>query len=292
MDNQKKCFRCKEQKDKSQFSPEKSNSDGLYSICKECKAKTKKEYYYRETDKIKEYSKEYREKNREALRERSRRDYRKWRESNPILPKPPKIEKPPKTPKQKKVKPEKVSKRREPLYGSKAEYNKTYREAHKNKLNEYATKWRADNRERNKQIKKDYYYKTYSPETGRKSYLKHRDRQLVSAKQWRKNNPEKRLAQRQKRRAIKAQSGGSFTAQQWLDLCDFYNNTCLRCGIHAKDTPQGKLSPDHVIPLSKGGSSDISNIQPLCLFCNISKKDKIADYREKKFQYHKQLRLL
>lgn len=82
-----------------------------------------------------------------------------------------------------------------------------------------------------------------------------------------------------KRRALKVQVGGSFTTQEWEALKAEYNYTCLRCG---KSEPEIKLTADHVIPISKLGSNTISNIQPLCLSCNSSKKDQIADYREQK----------
>jgi 5-methylcytosine-specific restriction endonuclease McrA len=34
---------------------------------------------------------------------------------------------------------------------------------------------------------------------------------------------------------------------------------------------------DHVIPISKGGTNDISNLRPACYQCNYEKGDKIYD---------------
>ena len=57
-------------------------------------------------------------------------------------------------------------------------------------------------------------------------------------------------------------------------LCESYGNKCLACG----DT-EAVLEADHVVPLIKGGSDDISNIQPLCASCNRKKFVNIKDYR-------------
>jgi hypothetical protein len=43
---------------------------------------------------------------------------------------------------------------------------------------------------------------------------------------------------------------------------------CLKCGTTER------LSIDHIVPFSKGGSDDIENLQCLCLICNIKKSNK------------------
>lgn len=48
--------------------------------------------------------------------------------------------------------------------------------------------------------------------------------------------------------------------------------TCQYCG--AKDS---KLECDHVLPVSKGGSDDFSNLVTACSRCNRSKRDKLLD---------------
>ncbi|BAY43755.1 hypothetical protein SAMD00079811_13370 [Scytonema sp. HK-05] len=43
---------------------------------------------------------------------------------------------------------------------------------------------------------------------------------------------------------------------------------CVFCGISAR---QIELEVDHIVPFSKGGSHDISNLQTLCIDCNRGK---------------------
>lgn len=77
-----------------------------------------------------------------------------------------------------------------------------------------------------------------------------------------------------KRKLSEINALGYHTEKEFQDLCSYYMDQCLACG----DVPD-KLSRDHVIPLVKGGSDDISNIQPLCRGCNASKGTKTIGYR-------------
>ncbi len=69
---------------------------------------------------------------------------------------------------------------------------------------------------------------------------------------------------------------GSHTDAEWEAVKAQYNHTCLCCG---RSEPEIKLTRDHVLPITKGGTDNIDNIQPLCLSCNCSKNDKYIDYR-------------
>jgi hypothetical protein len=77
----------------------------------------------------------------------------------------------------------------------------------------------------------------------------------------------------EKRRNIrKKQNGGKFTFKEWQNLKEKYNFTCQKC---LREEPEISITIDHIIPISKGGKDELDNIQPLCLYCNMVKKDKI-----------------
>lgn len=75
-----------------------------------------------------------------------------------------------------------------------------------------------------------------------------------------------------KRLRIESQS---HTFGEWELLKKQYGYTCPCC---RKSEQEIKLTEDHIIPLSKGGSDVIENIQPLCLRCNLVKSSKIIRY--------------
>jgi 5-methylcytosine-specific restriction endonuclease McrA len=98
--------------------------------------------------------------------------------------------------------------------------------------------------------------------------------QARNLKRWRRENPARTAAQRDRRRALKMGADGEYTAEQFLALCRRYRNASLSCG--SSDKP---LTPDHIVPLTLGGSNRITNIQPLCRRCNSRKNVKVVDYR-------------
>lgn len=134
----------------------------------------------------------------------------------------------------------------------------------------------AEKETRNRLIAEDPSRKDRRNERSRAWKRENADKVKESARRYQQNNLEKHCAKQHKRRAKIAKSGGSYTLDEWSDLRREYGNTCIVPGC--KNT---NLEPDHVIPVSKGGTSDISNIQPLCRFHNRSKGTKVIDYRRK-----------
>lgn len=77
-----------------------------------------------------------------------------------------------------------------------------------------------------------------------------------------------------KRRLLKYNNGGKHSYSEFENLCSNFNGLCVRC------FKKSKLTADHIVPLSRGGSDSIENIQPLCQSCNSYKSNKfVRDYR-------------
>lgn len=143
---------------------------------------------------------------------------------------------------------EKLLKRKKELRNP--EKDKEYRLSHREEGNRRAREWQAK-------------YRAQNPE-------EHRAKQ----REWRRNNPETYVAKNHRYQTNKTQAGGSYTKEEWLSLIEKFGNKCLCC--RRSDV---KLTVDHVVPVSRGGTSNIDNLQPLCKPCNIRKHDRTIDYR-------------
>lgn len=122
-------------------------------------------------------------------------------------------------------------------------YEKAYREANKDMLSARSIAWRAANRERFDE----------------------------NAKLWYHSNKDRVAVIRANRRSRERGNGGSHTIEQINDLKAKQRQRCANCASSIRKSYEA----DHIIPISRGGSSDISNIQLLCRPCNRAKHAKL-----------------
>ena len=140
-------------------------------------------------------------------------------------------------------------------------------------------KWASENKKhlREKGRNREYVYYESNREWHQREYLKNKEKILKRNKVWAKANPLKvrqlSLAGTNRRKARELFAEGSHTEEEWHLLVEECNWKCVCCG--AIDKP---LTKDHIVPLIKGGSDYINNIQPLCRKCNSSKRDKVINY--------------
>ncbi len=90
-----------------------------------------------------------------------------------------------------------------------------------------------------------------------------------------KGGYERKLWHNRRRYLLKKGIVGLHTLEEWQELKKKYDYTCLCC---YKQEPEITLSEDHIIPITKGGTDNIENIQPLCRHCNSRKYNKYINY--------------
>jgi len=88
-----------------------------------------------------------------------------------------------------------------------------------------------------------------------------------------RQSPHYNVICRHNHRAHKCGAKGRLHHRALVRFYQIYHPVCLRCGATEC------LSLDHIVPLCRGGRGDISNLQLLCVGCNSSKREAIADYR-------------
>ncbi len=90
---------------------------------------------------------------------------------------------------------------------------------------------------------------------------------------WSRSNPEWKRANGRMRRAVRAGSSGYNDQHQIAAMLQEQHNSCNICSV---DISRG-YEIDHIMPISRGGSNDIGNIQLLCRRCNRLKAAKHPD---------------
>ncbi len=96
------------------------------------------------------------------------------------------------------------------------------------------------------------------------------NRKRIAAKRATPEGRRKRVIAQQRREARKRRQGGSgVTRAQWEQILKDYGHECAYC------PSKGPLAMDHIVPISRGGSHDVSNVVPACKPCNSSKNDRL-----------------
>ena len=252
----KTCTRCLLSKETTLYRIKIKATGRLCAWCKECEKAYQSEHKAANPEAYKEMCRKSAQKCKESHPARATQNMRRWRERNPE--------------RAKEIQLRSDAKRR----GNRGAYLAATKKHRQHKNAEY----RQQNQASIKAYNKQYYINNLeavaaSVAKSRQSKLEHYQEM---ARKWKRDNPDKRQAMCHNRRARLHGNGGKHTAKEWRDLKAKYDFRCLMC---QKQEPEVNLAADHVIPVSKGGRNDISNLQPLCKSCNSIKHRKILDLR-------------
>lgn len=155
--------------------------------------------------------------------------------------------------------------------------------ANKKEFLRYAANWRKRNPEKRKEIQKKYRNAHPKSEKDLQATRDWRTKNKQRIKKyntyWSKKNRDYRRFLNSRLRIKKMGIKPTLSFEEWLQLKIIFNYTCPAC---YRKEPEILLSEDHIIPLSKGGSDHVSNIQPLCRGCNSHKRARIIVYAPRK----------
>ncbi len=140
-------------------------------------------------------------------------------------------------------------------------YKKEYRAKHLEHTNKIQSEWNKANPERRRATLHKY---------NTSDWAKRRINNWHRANGW--------FNQRQYYYAKRTSTTKSqrLTKAQWEEILLTHHYSCAYCGV------SGKMTQDHIIPISRGGSHIRDNVVPACLRCNQLKSDKpVTEFLER-----------
>ena len=150
-----------------------------------------------------------------------------------------------------------------------AEKRSRYNQEHLERRAEYDR--RRYQEDRDVRLESQKRYDQEHRDERREYNLGRKDEVREQYRQYCREHPEIHIAAWHRRRAAIAGSDGHFTAEEFRILCEVSEYMCFYCG---QKLP---LTPDHVVPLSRGGSNSVDNILPACFSCNAQKGAKTLE---------------
>jgi 5-methylcytosine-specific restriction endonuclease McrA len=139
--------------------------------------------------------------------------------------------------------------------------------------------YREKNREKLRAYEAARYERRYAERKQKEPNPLEQEAARERARAWREANPERHRESNAAWRRAHPDYGrermvgvpGAHSDAEWLDLVAYFKNACVYCG------GGGKMTRDHVIPISRkelSPTNDIDNILPACQSCNSRKRNK------------------
>lgn len=143
--------------------------------------------------------------------------------------------------------------------------DKEYKQKNKAKLYKKSREYRKNNPDWLKQVKKNYYQRN------RQTIIEKSRRYRAEKPNYWVITKEKTAQKNRRRRAFLQNANGSHSAKDIETLQFLQKRRCYYCSIKISK----KYHIDHIVPLSRGGSDDISNLCIACVSCNLQKGTKL-----------------
>ncbi len=149
------------------------------------------------------------------------------------------------------------------------DHHKKYYQEHSDERLAYRNTHREEIRARERRYDKEHATERLpNIKTNFRRYYQRNSAKILAAhKLMHQQHPEWHRNQNYKRRGAE----GHYTYDEWNNKLMEYGHRCAYCGTLESNTVEGKLTVDHVIPISKGGTNYIDNLVPACSLCNNEK---------------------